>query len=58
MGMECSGRETAAFVSELCSELRKLTQNASLDTLSYLLDIAALEAEQLAQLEIETKTAA
>ena len=56
--MECSGRDTAAFVSELCSELRKLTQNASLDTLSYLLYIAALEAEQLAQLEIETKTAA
>jgi hypothetical protein len=56
--MERSARETAAFVGELCSELRQLTQTASLDTLSYLLDMAALEAKRLAQPEIEAKTAA
>jgi hypothetical protein len=56
--MERSAQDTAAFVGELCGELRKLTQTASLDTLSYLLDIAVLEAERLAEPEVQAKTAA
>jgi hypothetical protein len=56
--MDRSARETAAFIGEVCNELRKLTETAPLVTLSYLLDIAVLEAELLAEPENEAKTAA
>jgi hypothetical protein len=56
--MQRSAQDTAAFVGELCTELRRLTKSASLDTLSYLLDIVVLEAERVAEPETEAKTAA
>jgi hypothetical protein len=56
--MERSAQDTAAFVAQLCGELRKLTKDAALETLSYLLDIAVLEAERQARPKIESKTAA
>jgi hypothetical protein len=56
--MERSSHDTAEFVGDLCGELRKLTRNAALDTLTYLLDIAVLEAERLAEPEAQAKVQA
>ena len=53
-----SQKETARYVAELCEELRKLTHGASLDTLTYLLEITALEAARLARPEPRVKSAA
>lgn len=41
--------ETAAYVAEITSELARLAANAELDTLSYLLAMAHVEAEMIAR---------
>ena len=56
--MRRSQQETAGFVAELCAELRELTDGARLDSLTYLLDMAALEAARIAEPVRQAKTAA
>jgi len=51
-------QETATFVAELCKELRKLTEGAALSSLTYLLDMAALEASRAAEPVQRMKSAA
>ena len=50
--------ETATFVAELCKELRSLTEGAGLTSLTYLLDMAVLEACLTAESEQRVKSAA
>ena len=40
--------ELCAYVAEMCGELRTLTKRPSFRTLNYLLDMARLEAERMA----------
>lgn len=51
-------QETAHFVAELCKELRKLAAGAALNSLTYLLDMAVLEASRAARPAQRTKSAA
>ena len=51
-------QETAHFVAELCKELRTLTQGAALNSLTYLFDMAALEAARAAEPAQRVKSAA
>ncbi|HVG50510.1 MAG TPA: hypothetical protein VM867_02630 [Xanthobacteraceae bacterium] len=41
--------KTAEYIAELCADLSRLAREESLDTLAYLLDMARLEAQSLAQ---------
>ena len=45
--MTGSPRETAILVAELCKELPKFTDRTALNSLTYLLDMAILEASRL-----------
>lgn len=44
-----SGPETARYIAELTTGLSSLARGSGLDVLAYLLDIARLEAEEIAQ---------
>jgi hypothetical protein len=56
--MAGSQKETARFVAELCAELRTLTRGAALDSLTYLLEMAMLEASRVARREQRIRPAA
>ncbi len=43
--------QTAAYIASLTGELASIARRSGLNTLGYLLDMAKLEAEQLARLE-------
>lgn len=43
--------QTAAYIASLTGELASMARRSGLSTLGYLLDMAKLEAEQLARLE-------
>ncbi len=40
---------TAAYAAELCADLARMARRDGLDTLAYILDMARLEAQTLAQ---------
>ena len=56
--MTGSQQDTATFVAELCKELRSLTEGAALNSLTYLLDMAVLEAARAAEPRQQIKSAA
>jgi ADP-heptose:LPS heptosyltransferase len=51
-------RETADYLADACAELAKLAKRQSLDSLTYLLDMAALEAGHVARPKAQAKDAA
>lgn len=51
-------RETAGYLAEACLELAKLAKRYGLDSLTYLLDMAAMEAGHIARPKAQTQDAA
>lgn len=51
-------RDTADYLAQTCFELAKLAKHQRFETLAYLLDMAALEAGQVAQPKAQAKDAA
>ena len=44
-----SDRQICVYISEMCSELRHMARRPKFRTISYLLDMARLEAEKMAK---------
>lgn len=48
-GLDAKSRAAAAYIADLTGNLAKIARNHGLETLSYVLEIARLEAETLRQ---------